>query len=67
MNHKLSGADAISDTAFASVMALGVLASMQDDTKDSLIHFNGLCRMIEFRGGMEHLQHNYPLVEKAHR
>lgn len=67
MNHKLSGADALSDTALAGVMTLCTLASVQEDPTDLEIHFSGLCRMIELRGGLEQLEYNFALMEKSHR
>lgn len=67
VNQRLSGDDAVSDINIAGVMALCILEAMKADAMHLKVHFDGLLRMIELRGGLEQLQHNYALVEKAHR
>lgn len=67
INAKLSGDQAVSDTNIAGVISLCVLSSIRDQPSQTKIHFDGLCRMIEVRGGMETLMDNPALCEKAFR
>ena len=67
VNKKLSGNQACADTAMAGVISLCILAGLREDNNQAKIHFEGLCRMIDMRGGMEALAYNFPLIEKIHR
>jgi hypothetical protein len=67
INSKLSGDQAVSDTNIAGVTAICVLSSIRDQPWQTKVHFDGLCRMIEVRGGMETLLDTPALCEKAFR
>lgn len=67
MNERLSTTDGLSDASLASVMMLCLLSSIREEPWQTSIHFDGLCRMIDLRGGMEALSGNPALAEKAHR
>ncbi|KAF4970584.1 hypothetical protein FZEAL_10004 [Fusarium zealandicum] len=64
INDKLSSRDALSDTILASVIVLCSLENMRGDARKMTVHFEGLCRMIELRGGVAALEKNPPLLEK---
>ena len=67
INDKLSSANAVGDTNLAGVMTLCLLSSVRDQPLQTKIHFDGLCRMIEVRGGVDQLQSNPALIGKTHR
>jgi hypothetical protein len=67
LNLKLSSADALSDTSLASVISLCLLADVRQRYVESQVHFEGLCKMIEMRGGMQGLEGNIQIAEKVHR
>lgn len=67
INDKLSSDKAVADTNLAGVIALCLLSSLREQPHQTKIHFDGLCKMIEVRGGMHELQGNPALIEKALR
>jgi len=67
INDKLSSDKAVADTNLAGVIALCLLSSLREQPVQTKIHFDGLCKMIEVRGGMHELQGNPALIEKALR
>lgn len=67
INDKLSSANAVADTNLAGVMTLCLLSSVRDQPLQTKIHFDGLCRMIEVRGGVDELRSNPALIGKTHR
>lgn len=67
INEKLSSDKAVADTNLAGVIALCLLSSIREQPLQTKIHFDGLCRMIEVRGGMDELKSSPALIEKAHR
>ena len=67
INSNLSGDQAVSDTNVAGVITLCVLSSIREQPWQTKAHFDGLCRMIEVRGGMHTLGDNPALMEKAFR
>ena len=52
MNERLSSRDACSDKAIAVVTILAIYQRMHHNQSLGLIHFAGLCRMIQLRGGL---------------
>lgn len=67
INDNLSSANAVADTNLAGVISLCLLSSVREQPLQTKIHFDGLCRMIEVRGGMDELKGNPALIEKTHR
>jgi hypothetical protein len=67
INEKLSSESAVADTSLAAVIALCLLSSVREQPHQTKIHFEGLCRMIEVRGGMSELKGNHALMEKVQR
>lgn len=67
INSNLSGEQAVSETNIAGVITLCSLSSIREQPWQTKIHFDGLCRMIEVRGGMETLSGSPALMEKAFR
>jgi len=67
INDKLSSTNAVADTNMAGVIALCLLSSVREQPLQTKIHFDGLCRMIELRGGMDELVNIPALIEKTRR
>lgn len=67
INDNLSSDNAVADTNLAGVISLCLLSSVREQPLQTKIHFDGLCRMIKVRGGMDTLKNNPAIVEKAHR
>lgn len=55
VNEKLSGPEAYSDRAIAVVTVLAIYHHMHHQQSNGLIHFHGLRRMIQHRGGLAKL------------
>ena len=58
VNERLSGSEALSDSAMAAVVALTHTDRLQGNYCRGMIHFNGLLRIVELRGGIHHLVEN---------
>lgn len=68
VNEKLSGNDAVSDTTIAVVIILSQYEGLQGRYHQGLVHFDGLQRMVELRGGITQLiRNNSCLVPKIFR
>jgi hypothetical protein len=67
INDKLSSTNAVADTNMAGVIALCLLSSVREQPLQTKIHFDGLCRMIKLRGGMDELANIPALIEKTRR
>ncbi|VUC21586.1 unnamed protein product [Clonostachys rosea] len=67
VNAKLSGSHALSDVAICTVILLCLVSSIRKIPSQTKVHFDGLCRMINLRGGLGHLKENPFLTEKAQR
>ncbi|KAI6785944.1 uncharacterized protein J7T54_006283 [Emericellopsis cladophorae] len=67
LNNKLSSDKATADTSLAGVISLCLLTSLRGQLAQTKVHFDGLCRMIELRGGMDEIKHNPALIEKTLR
>jgi hypothetical protein len=67
VNAKLSGVHALSDLAICTVILLCLVSSIRKLPSQTKVHFDGLCRMINLRGGLDQLKENPFLTEKAHR
>ncbi|KAK7221529.1 hypothetical protein V2G26_009532 [Clonostachys chloroleuca] len=67
VNTKLSGVHALSDLAICTVILLCLVSSIRKLPSQTKVHFDGLCRMINLRGGLDQLKENPFLTEKAHR
>lgn len=66
INKRLAGADGLSDSTLAVVISLCLVEIARQKPQQAQLHFNGLCRMIDMRGGIACLT-NYDLAEKSHR
>jgi hypothetical protein len=67
-NQRLSGAEACSDKAIAVVTMLAMYQRMHHQQSIGLVHFDGLRRMIELRGGLAQLAlENRTLAQKPWR
>ncbi|RYP93165.1 hypothetical protein DL770_000739 [Monosporascus sp. CRB-9-2] len=55
VNLKLSGPEAVSDSAIAAVVTLAIYQQIHHQRSAGLIHLNGLYRMIQLRGGISRL------------
>jgi hypothetical protein len=65
---RLDGPNAVSDKAIAAVTILAIYQLVHGHVGVGLVHFNGLCRMIELRGGLGVLlQQNRALAQKPWR
>ena len=68
LNGKLSGDDALKDPTIAAVVSLCSYERLRGEYKKSLIHLNGIQRMVELRGGMSLLTMSQPgLTQKIFR
>ncbi|OTB00690.1 hypothetical protein M426DRAFT_267228 [Hypoxylon sp. CI-4A] len=68
VNERLSGEQALSDTTIASVVAMYQYERLRGQHNQALVHFQGLQRMIELRGGVSRLAQEKPaLVQKVFR
>lgn len=68
INAKLSGPNAISDSSIAVVTALTIYQRIHQQQSTGMIHFDGLVRMIQLRGGIAKLaQHDRALALKPYR
>ncbi|KAI1469246.1 uncharacterized protein F4812DRAFT_323434 [Daldinia caldariorum] len=68
VNQRLSGGKALLDTTLASVVAMLQYERMCGQYQQSLIHFRGLQRMVELRGGISQLRRDKPeLAQKIFR
>ena len=67
VNVRLSGDLALSDETIAVVVALTIYERLQKKYHNSMLHFQGLSRMVELRGGISQLTHNPGIVQKLHR
>lgn len=67
VNSKLASGEALSDKTIFVVLGLTIHEQLRDDRHKWKIHFNGLCRLVELRGGLTQLVENRGLVEKICR
>ncbi|KAK8003548.1 SET domain-containing protein [Apiospora arundinis] len=55
INKRLSGPEALSDGSIAVVTSLAMHEDLHQQQSTAMVHFQGLRRMVELRGGMRHL------------
>ncbi|KAF2637503.1 hypothetical protein P280DRAFT_472215 [Massarina eburnea CBS 473.64] len=68
LNERLSGPEAIRDTTMAVVTMLTIYHMMHHQRPNGRVHFKGLCRMIQLRGGLAKLaRENVVLAQKPWR
>lgn len=67
VNQKLSSNEATSDTSLAVVVLLIIYEQLRRDEDRMQVHFEGLRRMVNLRGGLIALGHNCSLVQKICR
>lgn len=68
VNIKLSGPDSVSDDAIAAVVSLAIYQQIHHEPATGLVHFHGLYRMIQLRGGISRfLEENRALALKPLR
>jgi hypothetical protein len=61
---RLQTDEALSDSTIRAVLSLLILGQLRQQHANARIHFEGLQRMIELRGGLTRLQGNRPLLLK---
>lgn len=67
-NQKLSGTEALSDSSMVLIIALTQYERSQGKYSQGIVHFRGLQRMVELRGGIFHLMNYRPeLAQKVLR
>lgn len=68
VNEKLSGKEALSDTTMAVLIAMAQYDRLRAQYRQGLVHFEGLQRMVELRGGISQLMpYNPGLAQKIFR
>ncbi|KAF5020319.1 hypothetical protein F66182_7695 [Fusarium sp. NRRL 66182] len=67
LNTKLASHHALSEISIASVIALCLLEYLKQDANKMRVHFQGLLRMIELRGGISSLVAYPALMDKVRR
>jgi hypothetical protein len=68
INERLSGKDAISNTNIAVVLIMTQYERLQDQYPQSLVHLDGLQRMVELRCGISQLRREKPsIAQKINR
>jgi hypothetical protein len=68
VNDKLSGNEALSDTTMAVVVAMTQYERLRGHHRQGLVHFEGLQRIVELRGGISRLVNDRPgLAQKVFR
>ena len=67
INGSLSGPNALGDTNLATVTFFCLLSSISEQPLQTKLHFDGLCGMIDARGGIHELTSSARLIEKARR
>ena len=64
VNTKLGTVEALSDSNLAAVNFLVVHHLIREEYEQAQVHYNGLQKMVELRGGMAQLAHNDMLALK---
>jgi uncharacterized protein YqfB (UPF0267 family) len=64
-NKRISEDRCISNVAIACVEVLCCIALKFDNREQSKMHLEGLSRMIQLRGGLEHLEKSWFLAQEA--
>ncbi|KAL1861333.1 hypothetical protein VTK73DRAFT_7148 [Phialemonium thermophilum] len=64
VNKRLAGDDALADSTLTLVMMLILQEQIRKGMFEADIHFEGLKKLVELRGGIEKLETNLPLVLK---
>jgi Fungal specific transcription factor domain len=67
LNKKISSEDALSDTTMANMICMAQYERVQSQYGQALVHFKGLQRMVELRGGIELLKSKRELAQKIFR
>jgi hypothetical protein len=67
VNKRLSSEDALSDKVMAAVITLTLLEWIHHQHHRARMHFEGLKRMVDLRGGLSRLMTNRALVHKIWR
>lgn len=65
VNHNISANRDVSDVAIACVLLLCCNSIMTGSPEQAKIHFDGLVRMVQIRGGLQELKKDKYLVLKA--
>ena len=60
VNQRLSQADALSDNSIAVVVMLTHFERLRGRYFKGLVHLDGLCKMVEMRGGIVQLTRDQP-------
>jgi hypothetical protein len=62
INQRLSGSDAVTDATIAVVLMLTQYERHDNQDRRAMVHFQGLERMIELRGGVSQLRETMPVL-----
>lgn len=61
---RLKSEEAVSDSTLGIVLMLVIQEQIRNEQSEAQIHYEGLGKMIELRGGLCQLERNLPLVLK---
>jgi hypothetical protein len=64
VQERLQSEDALSDSTLGLVLSLVLQEQIRQEKVEAEIHYNGLKKMINLRGGLCQLEKNLPLVLK---
>jgi hypothetical protein len=62
VNKKLSGKEALSDTTMAAIVGMTQYERVRGQHHQAVVHFEGLQRIVELRGGITHLIAHQPAI-----
>jgi hypothetical protein len=62
INQRLSGGDAVTDATIAVVLMLAQYERHDNQHRRAMVHFQGLERMIELRGGLFQVRETMPIL-----
>lgn len=64
VNEKLNSDEALSDTSLGTILMLIIQEQIRKEKQQADVHYQGLRRMIQLRGGISTLENNPPLLLK---
>lgn len=62
VNKKLSGDEALSDTTMSAIVAMTQYERLRGHYRQAMVHFEGLRRIVELRGGIANLVAHLPAI-----
>lgn len=64
INNRLCSGEALSDSTLMLIVLLVLQEQMRQEMVSARVHYEGLKKMIELRGGLARLENNVPVVLK---